>query len=112
MKKSNDVWLIFSPIKQYRMNLAIQKATELGVSRIVPCITQYTNISSVNLKNLRDNAIESAEQSERLDVPKIDEQIDLQTLLLEWPNNRKLVYCDEKIKKRLKLWQGREGKLY
>jgi len=97
MKKSNDVWLIFSPIKQYRMNLAIQKATELGVSRIVPCITQYTNISSVNLKNLRDNAIESAEQSERLDVPKIDEQIDLQTLLLEWPNNRKLVYCDERI---------------
>ena len=44
ISKSNDVWLIFAPIKQYRMNIAIQKATELGVSRIIPCLTEYTNV--------------------------------------------------------------------
>ena len=97
IKESNDMWLIFSPIKQHRMNLAIQKATELGVSKIIPCITEYTNISSINAKNLYHNAIEAAEQSERLDIPKIEKQIDLKSLLLEWPEDRKLVYCDEKI---------------
>ena len=97
IKESSDVWLIFSPIKHHRMSLAVQKATELGVSKIIPCITEYTNISSINAKNLYHNAIEAAEQSERLDIPKIEKQIDLKSLLLEWPENRKLVYCDEKI---------------
>ena len=97
IKESSDVWLIFSPIKQHRMSLAVQKATELGVSKIIPCITEYTNISSINAKNLYHNAIEAAEQSGRLDIPKIEKQIDLKSLLLEWPEDRKLVYCDEKI---------------
>ena len=98
MKKSSDIWLIFAPIKQHRMSLAIQKATELGVSKIIPCITEYTNIRTINIKNLYDNAIEAAEQSERLDVPSIEKQIDLKLLLSEWPSGRKLIYCDEKIK--------------
>ena len=97
IKESSEVWLIFSPVKQHRMSLAIQKATELGVSKIIPCITEYTNISSINAKNLYHNAIEAAEQSERLDIPKIEKQIDLNSLLLEWPEDRKLVYCDDKI---------------
>ena len=50
MKTSNDVWLVFAPIKQHRMSLAIQKATELGVSKIIPCITEYTNIRNINIK--------------------------------------------------------------
>ena len=97
MTISSDTWLIFSPIKQHRMSLAIQKATELGVSKIIPCITEYTNIRTINTKNLYFNAIEAAEQSERLDIPTIEKQIDLRSLLLKWPEDRKLVYCDEKI---------------
>ena len=98
LKKSNDIWLVFSPIKQHRMSLAIQKATELGVSKIIPCITEFTNIRKINAKNLNDNAIEAAEQSERLDVPRIEKQVDLTTLLSNWPEDRKLIYCDEKNK--------------
>ena len=100
LKKSNDIWLVFSPIKQHRMSLAIQKATELGVSKIIPCITEFTNIRKINAKNLNDNAIEAAEQSERLDVPRIEKQVDLTTLLSNWPEDRKLIYCDEKIKEK------------
>ena len=95
-KESNDVWLIFCPIKQHRMSIAIQKATELGVSKIIPCITEYTNIRNINTKNLYQNAIEAAEQSERLDIPKIEKQVDLKSLLVEWPEDRNLVYCDER----------------
>jgi 16S rRNA (uracil1498-N3)-methyltransferase len=82
------------------MSLAIQKATELGVSKIIPCITEFTNIRKINAKNLNDNAIEAAEQSERLDIPRIEKQVDLTTLLSNWPEDRKLIYCDEKIKEK------------
>jgi len=100
LKKSNDIWLVFAPIKHHRMSLAIQKATELGVSKIIPCITEFTNIKKINAQNLYDNAIEAAEQSERLDVPQIEKQVDLTTLLSNWPEDRNLIYCDEKIKER------------
>jgi len=100
LKKSKDIWLVFAPIKHHRMSLAIQKATELGVSKIIPCITEFTIIRKINVKNLHDNAIEAAEQSERLDVPQIEKQVDLTTLLSNWPEDRKLIYCDEKIKEK------------
>jgi len=100
LKKSNDIWLVFAPIKHHRMSLAIQKATELGVSKIIPCITEFTNIRKINAHNLHDNAIEAAEQSERLDIPRIEKQVDLTTLLSNWPEDRKLIYCDEKIKEK------------
>jgi len=100
LKKSNDIWLVFAPIKHHRMSLAIQKATELGVSKIIPCITEFTIIRKINIKNLHDNAIEAAEQSERLDVPQIEKQVNLTTLLSNWPKDRKLIYCDEKIKEK------------
>ena len=96
IKKSLDVWLIFAPIKQNRMSLAIQKATELGVSKIIPCKTQFTNIKNINIKNLFDNAIEAAEQSQRLDIPTIEKETDLMSLLQNWPDDRTLVFCDEK----------------
>ena len=92
-----DIWLIFAPIKQHRMNIAIQKATELGATKAVPCLTEYTDIKSVNIKNLQLNAIEAAEQSERLDIPKIEKPIQLQSLLNSWPEDRYLVYFDEKL---------------
>ena len=97
IKKSPDLWLIFSPIKQQRMNISIQKATELGVSKIIPCLTEYANIRKINLKNLYDNAIESSEQSERMDIPKIENLSDLNSVLSKWPENRKILFCDEKI---------------
>ena len=96
-KKSPDIWLIFAPIKQHRMTLAIQKATELGVSKIIPCVTEFTNIKNLNIRNLLDNAIEAAEQSRRLDLPEIEKESNLQTLLSNWPNDRTLIYCDEKL---------------
>ncbi len=94
--KSNDIWLVFSPIKQNRMNIAIQKATEIGVSKIIPCYTEFSNIKNINLKNLHQNAIDASEQSQRLDVPKIEKEVNLNLLLENWPNDRKLIYCDEK----------------
>ena len=96
MQSSHDLWLVFAPIKQNRMSIAVQKATELGVSKIIPCNTEYTNMKNINLINLYQNAIEASEQSQRLDVPSIENEVDLKSLLNNWPKDRKLIYCDEK----------------
>ena len=89
------MWLIFSPIKLFRMNITIQKATELGVSQFIPCITQNTNQTKINMRNLYMNIIEAAEQSERLTLPKLNEIINLNNLLRDFPKDRGLIFCNE-----------------
>ena len=95
LKSENDVWLIFAPIKSFRMNITIQKATELGISRFVPCFTQYTNQPKVNIRNLKLNIIEATEQSERLSLPSISEAIKIDDLVSSFPKDRCLIFCNE-----------------
>ena len=95
LKSETDLWLIFAPIKSFRMNISIQKATELGVSRFIPCITQNTNQTKINIKNLKMNIIEAAEQSERLSLPSIDEPIKIDKIVENFPTDRCLIFCNE-----------------
>jgi 16S rRNA (uracil1498-N3)-methyltransferase len=90
-----DVWLAFAPIKKTPADYVAQKATELGVRVLQPTITHRTIARRVNLERLRANAIEAAEQSERLSVPEIREPADLDALLRSWPAERMLIFCDE-----------------
>ena len=68
-----DLWLVFAPIKRARIDYLVEKATELGASALMPVITRHTHVERLNLDRLRAHAIEAAEQSERLTVPRIDE---------------------------------------
>ena len=92
-----ELWLAFSPIKSNYFNFMMQKATELGVTKFLPIIFDRTIVRKINKERLEKVIIEAAEQSERLDIPKIEKPVDLKLLLSEWPEDRKLVYCDEKI---------------
>jgi 16S rRNA (uracil1498-N3)-methyltransferase len=92
---SPDLWLAFAPIKKTPADYVVQKATELGVSVLLPVITRRTIVSRVNIDRMRANAIEAAEQSDRLDVPETRNAATLEKLLEEWPAVRKLIYCDE-----------------
>ena len=93
--QESDLWLIFAPIKSYRMNITIQKATELGISRFIPILTEYTNQSKINFKNFELNIIEASEQSERLSIPTLEKTIKLDDLVDNFPSDRGLVFCDE-----------------
>jgi len=73
----------------------VQKATELGVRALQPVITRRTIVARVNPERMRANAIEAAEQSGRLTVPEIREPLTLERLLSSWPDNRRLLFCDE-----------------
>ena len=98
IEEERDLWLIFSPIKLFRMNITIQKATELGVSQFFPCITQNTNQTKINMRNLYMNIVEAAEQSERLTLPKLNEVVNLNNLLRDFPKDRGLIFCNENDK--------------
>ena len=90
-----DVWLCFAPIKRARIDYIAEKATELGVAVLQPVLTQHTAVERVNVARLRANAIEAAEQTERLSVPEVRTPIDLMRLLGDWPAGRWLLMCDE-----------------
>jgi len=90
-----DLWLVFAPIKRARIDYLIEKATELGVSALVPVITRHTNVERLNLERLRAHAIEAAEQSERLTVPRIDEPRAFDDVLGAWDKSRRIMLCDE-----------------
>jgi 16S rRNA (uracil1498-N3)-methyltransferase len=67
-----NVSLWFSPLRPHRTEWLVEKATELGVARLCPVITQRTTLRSVNASRLQRIAIEAAEQSERLSVPTLE----------------------------------------
>ena len=90
-----DLWLLFAPIKRARIDFLIEKATELGASAIYPVMTRHTMVERVNLARLKANAIEAAEQSERLSVPHIHAPRALDHLLASWEPSRRLMLCDE-----------------
>lgn len=90
-----DVWLAFAPIKKTPGEYLAQKATELGVAMMIPVITERTVARRINAERLRANAIEAAEQSERLTVPEIGDAQSLPVLLDGWPDGRGLIFCDE-----------------
>ncbi len=90
-----DVWLVFAPIKKTPADYVMQKATELGVRALQPVLTRRTIVRRVNADRMRANAIEAAEQSGRLTVPDISEPMELEKLLAAWPNERRILFCDE-----------------
>jgi len=90
-----DLWLLFAPIKRGRIDWLVEKATELGVARLVPVITSRTIIDRLNLERLRAHAIEAAEQCERTALPELAEPQKLDAVLKSWPEDRALYFADE-----------------
>ena len=72
-ENSKELWLAFSPIKSNYFNFMIQKATELGVTKFLPVIFDRTIVRKINKERLEKVIIEAAEQSNRINVPKIEE---------------------------------------
>lgn len=90
-----DLHYIFAPLKRARLDYMVQKAVELGVSRLTPVITAYTQAERINLERMQANAIEAAEQCGILSLPDIDSPVKLVDLINEWDKSRALIFCDE-----------------
>ena len=79
--KELDLWLAFTPIKSNYFNFMIQKATELGVTKFIPIISERTIVRKINTDRLKKIIIEACEQSNRLTIPSIDETGNLENFL-------------------------------
>jgi 16S rRNA (uracil1498-N3)-methyltransferase len=89
----SDVWLAFAPVK--RNEFLVEKASELGVAVLLPVFTRHTDAARVNVERLRANAIEAAEQCERLSVPTVHDAVSFDAFLASWPPTRTLFFLDE-----------------
>ena len=76
-----EIWLAFAPIKLNYLNLMMQKATELGVTRFIPILTERTIVRRINQKRISKIIIEASEQSNRLKIPKLEEIVKLDNFL-------------------------------
>lgn len=72
-----ELTLFFAPLKRHRTAMLLEKATELGATRLQPVITERTQFPKVKLERMRSQVIEAAEQTERLDVPEIRKALPL-----------------------------------
>jgi 16S rRNA (uracil1498-N3)-methyltransferase len=91
-----DLWLAFALLKRHATDLVVQKATELGVTALLPVITERTGAERVNLQRLRSITVEAAEQCERLTLPDLQEPQSLAALLRGWPARRRLFAAVER----------------
>ena len=96
---TRELWLAFSPIKSNYQNFMLQKATELGVTKFLPIIFDRTVVRKINKDRLEKIVIEASEQSNRINVPTIEDAQDLVSFLKK--NSMDLIFTDlnSKIKK-------------
>jgi 16S rRNA (uracil1498-N3)-methyltransferase len=90
-----DLHYLFAPLKHERLDYMVQKAVEMGVSRLVPVITRHTQVSRVNVARMRANAKEAAEQCGILTLPEVAEPQPFARLIANRQPDRLLVFCDE-----------------
>ncbi|WP_439136874.1 16S rRNA (uracil(1498)-N(3))-methyltransferase [Roseicyclus sp.] len=90
-----DLWLLFAPIKKARTDFIVEKATEMGVARIIPVQTDFTNAERIRQDRLQAHAIEAAEQCGGTFVPEVTDLQRLDRLLSDWPDGRRLIFADE-----------------
>jgi len=91
-KITKELWLAFSPIKSNYQNFMIQKATELGVTKFLPIIFDRTIVRKINKERLEKIIIEASEQSNRINVPIIEDIQDLNSFLKT--NSIDLIFTD------------------
>ena len=87
-----ELWLAFSPIKSNNQNFMIQKATELGITKFFPIIFDRTVVRKINTERLKKIVIEASEQSNRINVPIVEESQSLNNFLKT--NSIDLIFAD------------------
>jgi len=93
--QASDLHYLFAPLKAARLDYMVQKAIEMGVSRLVPVLTRHGQVARVNLERMRANAVEAAEQCGILNLAEIAPPLELARALAARDPGRVLIFCDE-----------------
>ena len=74
-ENNSEIWLAFTTIKLNYLNFMIQKATELGVTKFIPILSERTMVRDLNSERLNKVIIEASEQSNRIKLPKLEKLV-------------------------------------
>jgi 16S rRNA (uracil1498-N3)-methyltransferase len=90
-----DLTYVFAPLKHARLDYMVQKAVEMGASRLQPVLTRFTQVARINGERMRANVIKAAEQCGILSLAEVGEPVPLARYLDERNRERLLIFCDE-----------------
>lgn len=91
-----DITLLNAPIHKDNFRFVVEKGTELGVRKFRPVITERTNAPKVRIDKAREHIMGSVEQCKRLDIPEINHEEKLSTVMRRWDKNIPIIYCCER----------------
>jgi len=91
-----EINLIFVPIKQNRIDFLLEKATELGATKLIPILTKHSVVDKINLNKWHIYIKEAAEQCRRLSIPKIYDLQNLNSFLKTWNEKENIIFCNER----------------
>ena len=100
-QKKNKIELAICIVKKTPMETILQKATELGVSKIIPIISERTEIKELNNKRAKKIVIEATEQSSQMSPPEILKITKLKDFLKNLDETTKLLFADVNSKDKL-----------
>lgn len=95
VRRPPDLWLLFAPIKKDRTDFIVEKAAELGTTRICPVLTDFTNSERVRVDRLEAHVVAAVEQCGGTYVPDVTAPQKLSQVLDAWAEDRQLIFCDE-----------------
>ncbi len=90
-----DLHYLFAPLKVGRLDYLVQKAVEMGAGVLQPVMTQHVQGKITSIERIEANVVEAAEQCGILSIPAVAAPRRLEDLLQDWPQDRRLIFCDE-----------------
>ena len=90
-----DLHYAFAPLKGARLDYMVQKAVEMGASRLQAVQTRHSQVPRVNTARMHANAVEAAEQCGILSLPEIAPPVTFAAFIAARDPVRWLVFCDE-----------------
>ena len=102
VNKLSKIELAICLVKKNPMEIILQKATELGVSKIIPIISDRTEVKELNHDRANKIVVEATEQSNQLVPPEITKVIKLKDFLKTFDRSSKILFADIKSNDNLK----------
>jgi len=99
--KSTNVELAICLVKKTSMEIILQKATELGIAKIIPIISERTEVKDLNIERAKKIVVEATEQSNQLNVPSIEEPQRLKDFINSLDSNTSLFFADINTEKKI-----------
>ena len=107
--KNSNIELAVCLVKKSPMDIILQKATELGVSKITPIVSERTEVKELNYERAKKIVIEATEQSNQLNPPEISEVKKLKDFLKNLDGSTKLLFADVNSSNNLKNDNNKKG---